>query len=68
MLNAPGEIAVGDVPDAGVREIAIGRTIFYVADDGVLEQSSSSVPPSQHVERFEVRYLARQATGVCVNS
>ncbi|MBO0878845.1 MAG: hypothetical protein J2P17_00310 [Mycobacterium sp.] len=46
------------------EEIAVGRAIFYVAHDGVLEQSSSSAAPSQYVEGFEERYLARQSTGV----
>ncbi|WP_280265981.1 hypothetical protein [Nocardia wallacei] len=41
-------------------EIAIGRAIFYVADDGVLEQSSSSIAPSQYVVGFGQRYRRRQ--------
>ncbi|GAB2719098.1 hypothetical protein [Nocardia thraciensis] len=41
-------------------EIAIGRAIFYVADDGVLEQSSSSVAPSEYVKGFRQRYHRRQ--------
>ncbi|MGW5386503.1 hypothetical protein [Nocardia sp. NPDC003963] len=41
-------------------EIAIGRAIFYIADDGVLEHSSSSVPPTTFVQTFEQRYQGRQ--------
>ncbi|MEV0356842.1 hypothetical protein AB0H71_12340 [Nocardia sp. NPDC050697] len=40
-------------------EIAVGRAIFYVADDGVLEQSSSSVPPSTYLAEFEQRFQRR---------
>lgn len=40
-------------------EIAIGRAIFYVADDGVLEHSSSSVAPAVFVPEFEQRYGQR---------
>ncbi|WP_280508080.1 hypothetical protein [Nocardia flavorosea] len=40
-------------------EIAIGRAIFYVADDGVLERSSSSVAPSQYLPDFERRFRER---------
>ncbi|UFS95416.1 hypothetical protein [Nocardia huaxiensis] len=40
-------------------EVSIGRAIFYVADDGVLEQSSSSVPPSQYIPEFEQRFRTR---------
>ncbi|MFI6044586.1 hypothetical protein ACIA8C_23365 [Nocardia sp. NPDC051321] len=41
-------------------EIAIGRAIFYIADDGVIEQSSSSMPPSTYTEGFEQRFQERQ--------
>ncbi len=41
-------------------EIAIGRAIFYIADDGVLEHSSSSVAPATFVKSFEQRYRERQ--------
>ncbi|WP_433336675.1 hypothetical protein [Spirillospora sp. CA-294931] len=41
-------------------EIAIGRALFYIADDGVLEQSSSSVAPSRFIAEFERRYHERQ--------
>ncbi|MGW0250981.1 hypothetical protein ACWDYH_30570 [Nocardia goodfellowii] len=40
-------------------EIAIGRALFYVADDGVLEQSSSSIAPSRYIEEFEKRFQER---------
>ncbi|MEV0648078.1 hypothetical protein AB0I28_22710 [Phytomonospora sp. NPDC050363] len=40
-------------------EIAIGRALFYIGDDGVLEQSSSSVAPSRHIADFERRYAER---------
>ncbi|MGI5221407.1 hypothetical protein [Nocardia sp. CA-290969] len=40
-------------------EIAIGRAIFYVADDGVLERSSSSVAPSQYLPDFRRRFRNR---------
>ncbi|PXX57617.1 hypothetical protein DFR70_11745 [Nocardia tenerifensis] len=42
-------------------EIAIGRAIFYIADDGVIEQSSSSMPPSTYTEGFEQRFQQRRA-------
>ncbi|MEV5648561.1 hypothetical protein AB0L57_09955 [Nocardia sp. NPDC052254] len=41
-------------------EIAIGRAIFYIADDGVLEHSSSSVAPTTFVKGFEQRFQERQ--------
>ncbi|WP_433761697.1 hypothetical protein [Nocardia sp. CA-135398] len=41
-------------------EIAIGRAIFYVADDGVVEHSTSSIAPSTYVTGFEQRYRRRQ--------
>ncbi|WP_263407243.1 hypothetical protein [Nocardia colli] len=40
-------------------EIAIGRAIFYIADDGVIEQSSSSTAPSVYREGFEQRFRQR---------
>ncbi|WP_332838808.1 hypothetical protein [Nocardia bovistercoris] len=43
-------------------EIALGRAIFYVADDGVLEQSSSSVAPSIYVAEFERRFQQRHGS------
>lgn len=41
-------------------EIAIGRAIFYIADDGVIEQSSSSTAPSVYATGFEERFNQRQ--------
>ncbi|MCM6776086.1 hypothetical protein NDR87_19675 [Nocardia sp. CDC159] len=43
-------------------EIAVGRAIFYIADDGVIEQSSSSVAPSVYAEGFEQRFHQRQTS------
>ncbi|MGV9823216.1 hypothetical protein [Nocardia xishanensis] len=40
-------------------EIAIGRALFYIADDGVLEQSSSSIAPSRYIAEFEQRFQER---------
>ncbi|MFD8246154.1 hypothetical protein [Nocardia sp. NPDC059691] len=40
-------------------EIAIGRAIYYIADDGVLERSSSSVAPSVYRAEFERRFRNR---------
>lgn len=45
-------------------EIAIGRAIFYIADDGVLEPSSSSVPPTKFVAGFEQRFRQRRRSRV----
>ncbi|MEV5649112.1 hypothetical protein AB0L57_12745 [Nocardia sp. NPDC052254] len=45
---------------AGPEEVALGRAIFYVADDGVLEQSSSSVAPSVYAGGFEQRFRERR--------
>jgi hypothetical protein len=41
-------------------ELAIGRAIFYIADDGVLEPSSSSVPPPRFIAEFERRFEQRR--------
>jgi hypothetical protein len=41
-------------------EIAIGRAIFYIADDGVIEQSSSSTAPSIYSQGFEQRFQQRR--------
>ncbi|HEY1175916.1 MAG TPA: hypothetical protein VGF17_07135, partial [Phytomonospora sp.] len=41
-------------------EIAIGRALFYIGDDGVIEQSSSSVAPSRYIADFERRYGERR--------
>ncbi|MER7453401.1 hypothetical protein ABTW96_24280 [Nocardia beijingensis] len=43
-------------------DIAIGRAIFYVGDDGVLEQSSSSTAPSRYIAEFEQRFRERQGS------
>ncbi|MGH3723705.1 MAG: hypothetical protein ACRDUS_06220 [Mycobacterium sp.] len=40
-------------------EIAIGRAIFLVADDGAVEQASTSAPPSQLAEVFARRFAQR---------
>ncbi|MGO4643915.1 hypothetical protein AB4305_02955 [Nocardia sp. 2YAB30] len=45
-------------------EIAIGRAIFYIADDGVLEHSSSSIAPTTFVESFERRFQGRHGAWV----
>jgi hypothetical protein len=45
-------------------EMAIGRAIFYVADDGVLEHSSSSVAPAVFAGEFEQRFHARRKVSV----
>lgn len=43
-------------------EISIGRALFYIADDGVLEQSSSSVAPAVFIAEFEQRFQRRHGT------
>ncbi|RDI55331.1 hypothetical protein [Nocardia mexicana] len=48
----------------GPGEIIIGRAIFYIADDGVIEQSSSSVAPSIYIEEFEQRFRQRHQGAV----
>ncbi|WP_433520595.1 hypothetical protein ACQPZ2_24520 [Nocardia pseudovaccinii] len=40
-------------------EIALDRAVFYVADDGVVERSTSSVPQSVFVADFERRFRYR---------
>ncbi|MGW0180121.1 hypothetical protein [Nocardia sp. NPDC003345] len=42
-------------------EISIGRALFYIADDGVIEQSSSSTAPSLYSEGFEARFHQRRS-------
>ncbi|WP_245925224.1 hypothetical protein [Nocardia nova] len=44
------------VPD---NDIALDRAVFYVADDGAVERSSSSVPLSVFVTDFERRFRLR---------
>ncbi|MFC8042851.1 hypothetical protein [Nocardia sp. NPDC057353] len=48
------------VAPTGPGEIAVGRAIFYIADDGVIEQSSSSIPPSRYAAGFEQRFHDRK--------
>lgn len=40
-------------------EIALDRAVFYIADDGVVERSSSSVPLSAFITDFEHRFRLR---------
>ncbi|MEV6069814.1 hypothetical protein AB0L82_24975 [Nocardia sp. NPDC052001] len=40
-------------------EIMLGRAIYYIADDGVIEAASSSVPPAVYIAGFVQRYRAR---------
>ncbi|MFJ4658134.1 hypothetical protein ACIP5Y_43280 [Nocardia sp. NPDC088792] len=40
-------------------EIMIGRAIYYIADDGVVEPASSSVPPAVYTAGFTQRFLER---------
>lgn len=42
-------------------EIAIGRALFYVGDDGVFEHSTSSIAPSRYIADFEQRFRQRHA-------
>lgn len=46
----------------GPGEISIGRALFYIADDGVIEQSSSSTAPSRYLEGFEARFQQRRSS------
>lgn len=39
----------------------IGRAVFYVADDGVVEQASSAVAPALYQAAFRDRFHARRA-------
>ncbi|WP_330233794.1 hypothetical protein OHA40_15845 [Nocardia sp. NBC_00508] len=41
---------------------ASARAIFYVADDGTFEQSSSSVPPAEFTAAFERRFQQRHGS------
>lgn len=43
-------------------ELMIWRTYFYVADDGVLEEGTSAVPPAYADAEFERRYRERRNT------
>ncbi|MFQ6395309.1 hypothetical protein ACLMAJ_17800 [Nocardia sp. KC 131] len=40
-------------------QLMMGRAIFYVADDGAVERSSSSTPPSVYAAGFEQRFRWR---------
>ena len=40
-------------------DIAVGRAVHYIADDGVIEESSSSVPPETFIDGFEQRFHQR---------
>lgn len=42
-------------------EIMLGRAIYYIADDGVIEASSSSVPPAVFAAGFTQRFRDRTA-------
>jgi hypothetical protein len=41
-------------------EIGLDRAVFYVADDGVVERSTSSVPRSEFVAGFDRRFRLRR--------
>ncbi|MGW4767740.1 hypothetical protein ACWEO2_06805 [Nocardia sp. NPDC004278] len=43
-------------------EIALDRAVFYVADDSVVERSTSSVPRSMFVAGFEQRFRLRRGS------
>ncbi|MFE7798461.1 hypothetical protein [Nocardia sp. NPDC057440] len=43
-------------------EIAIGRAIFYIGDDGVLEPSSSSIAPAVYMADFTQRFSERHGS------
>ncbi|MFE3956887.1 hypothetical protein ACFXPS_22195 [Nocardia sp. NPDC059091] len=40
-------------------QIMIGRAIYYIADDGVIEKSSSSIPPHRYLPGFGQRFRER---------
>ncbi|WP_459545876.1 hypothetical protein [Nocardia sp. X0981] len=40
-------------------QVMLGRAVFYVADDAVLERSSSSVSPAAYIPGFELRFQQR---------
>ncbi|MGK8488392.1 hypothetical protein [Nocardia asiatica] len=40
-------------------QVMLGRAVFYVADDAVLERSSSSIAPSAYLPGFEQRFQQR---------
>ncbi|WP_245663195.1 hypothetical protein [Nocardia inohanensis] len=43
------------------EEIAIARALYYVADDGVVEATTSTTPPSIYVTGFEERFRQRHS-------
>jgi hypothetical protein len=45
-------------------EIVLGRALFYVADDGIVERSSSSRAPEDFANEFADRYRARLVRAV----
>ncbi|WP_312884848.1 hypothetical protein [Nocardia barduliensis] len=51
-----GWVVRSPVPDGG---IALDRAVFYVADDGVVERSTTSVPSAVFVTDFERRFRLR---------
>ncbi|WP_245720792.1 hypothetical protein [Nocardia pseudovaccinii] len=51
-----GWLVRSPVPDG---EMALDRAVFYVADDGVVERSTTSVPLSVFVTGFERRFRLR---------
>lgn len=53
------------VPDG---QLAIGRAIFYVGDDGVLEHSSSSIAAPTYIGDFERRFAQRHGSVARVES
>ncbi|MFI6953430.1 hypothetical protein ACIBJI_08140 [Nocardia sp. NPDC050408] len=53
-----GWLVRSPVPDG---EMALDRAVFYVADDGVVERSTSSVPLSVFVADFERRFRMRSS-------
>ncbi|BCK56250.1 hypothetical protein [Nocardia wallacei] len=54
-------LSVGWMVHSPVRgdEFALDRAVFYVADDGVVEQSTESVSTSEYTAGFEQRYWLR---------
>ncbi|MFQ6394933.1 hypothetical protein ACLMAJ_15895 [Nocardia sp. KC 131] len=42
-------------------DTAIGRAIFYLGDDGLLEQSSSSIPAPDYIAEFEQHFAERHS-------
>lgn len=44
---------------APVGQLSFGRTLFYVADDGLVERSTSSIAPASYLPGFEQRFRQR---------